>query len=431
MTIGSNWVNSHKHMMDAPLRSKLLGCIHNGNRFNTQFNVIVQFKQKPTKARIEAFQQQMGKSFILEHKLDCINAISGKASIECLQRMCETGVVHSISLNRRIKMSLDVATPSVASLAVQGSGLTGKGVTIAVLDTGIYPHPDLGNRIIGFKDFINNRQTPYDDNGHGTHVAGCAAGDGSSSSGKKYIGAAPKANIVGVKVLNKQGSGTTAQVIAGIQWCLDNRRRYGIRIINLSLGGNASVSCSNDLLCQAVGSAVKAGLVVVVAAGNSGPRARTISTPGISPHAITVGAANDRTTVPQSDDIIANFSSVGPTIDGVAKPDIVAPGVNITSLRAPGSLLDVQRANRRVGRWYLTLSGTSMATPIVSGTVAQILQKNPSLSPSQVKALLKQHAYNLGFNRNSQGNGEINVRFLRSSRSTSRFAIRTKQARKP
>jgi serine protease AprX len=427
----SNWMNTHKHMMDAPLRSRLLGCLRQGNRFNTHFPVIVKLKQKPTNARIRSFRQQMGTyDFSMQQKLGIINAISCKASMSCLQKMCETGMVQRIYLNRRVRTTLDVATPDVGTLAVQRSGLTGRGVTIAVLDTGIYPHPDLGNRIIGFKDMINNRQSPYDDNGHGTHVAGCAAGTGSSSTGsRQYIGTAPQANLVGVKVLNRQGSGTTDQVIAGIQWVLANRNRYGIRIMNLSLGGDAVVPSSNDPLCQAVESAVRSGLVVVVAAGNSGPRPGTISTPGISPSAVTVGAANDLNSVQQSDDTIASFSSVGPSIDGLTKPDVVAPGVSIISLRAPGSLIDLQRPGSRVGRWYLSLSGTSMATPIVSGAVAQLLQQNPSLSPSQVKALLKQNAANLGYDRNTQGSGELNVRFLTSTSRSARLTIRSKRAR--
>ncbi|MFC4770300.1 S8 family peptidase [Effusibacillus consociatus] len=380
-----------------------------------KLSVIIQFDDQVTTATAAALNEH-AKSHRLKvtrhHPM--IQSVTAKVSISRLKCLCDSEAVKGIYLDREVHAVLDSATPSIGSSAAQQSGLTGKGVTIGVIDTGIYPHPDLTqprNRIIAFKDFVNNRTEPYDDNGHGTHVAGDAAGNGLKSQGK-YRGSAPEADLVGVKVLNKQGSGQLSSVIAGIEWCVVNCHLFGIRIISLSLGSTATTASKDDPVCQAVEKAWKAGLVVVVAAGNEGPASGTIASPGISPSVITVGAADDHNTVSQSDDTAANFSSRGPTIEGLTKPDILAPGVAITSLRSPRSFLDKSNSGARVGDWYFTLSGTSMATPIVSGAIAQILEQKPNLTPDQVKALLKEHAVDLGLDPNTQGSGEVNVNFL-------------------
>lgn len=377
--------------------------------------VMVQFKNELTDTKVNSIIECIGSPrFSITKILPMINCITLKVCICDLKKLCDHEAVSRIYLDRKVHTTLDIATPSIGSVAAQQAGLTGNGVTIAVIDTGIYPHPDLTepvNRIIAFKDFIQNRTTPYDDNGHGTHVAGDAAGNGRQSGGI-YLGPAPEANLVGVKVLNKQGYGQLSTVIAGVEWCIENRDRFGIRIISMSLGSSGTSSCADDPLCQAVEKAWNNDLVVVVAAGNEGPGAGTISSPGISPSAITVGATDDHGTIKQSDDTVADFSSCGPTPDGVIKPDIVSPGVAITSLRSPRSFLDKTNPDARVGTWYFTLSGTSMATPIVSGTVAQILQQNPNLKPDQVKSLFIQNAVDLGFDPNTQGSGEVNVNFL-------------------
>ncbi len=286
---------------------------------------------------------------------------------------------------------LDVAAPVVHSQVLWERSLTGKGIVVAVLDTGIYEHPDLTGRILAFKDLVKQRTTPYDDNGHGTHCAGDVGADG-SQSGSLYRGPAYEAGLVGVKVLNKTGSGSLSTVIEGIQWCIENKESLGIRVISMSLGSTATESCASDPVCQAVEAAWSSGIVVCAAAGNEGPEAGNISSPGISPQAITVGALDDRNTVDGSDDQAAFFSSRGPTIDGLTKPDVLAPGVSIISLRSPGSKIDKQNKAARVDKWYFSLSGTSMATPVCAGVVAQILQSDPSLTPDQVKARLINNA---------------------------------------
>jgi serine protease AprX len=270
---------------------------------------------------------------------------------------------------------------------VWDEGITGKGVTIAVVDTGIYPHPDIKGRILAFKDFVNGRDAvPYDDNGHGTHVAGCAAGSGEKADGH-FKGPAPEANLVGVKVLSGQGSGSMAGIIKGIQWVIDNKDRYNIKVMNLSLGGPANLKEKDDLVSLAIKRAADAGIVPLIAAGNSGPMKYTIGTPAICSEALTVGAYDDKNTANKSDDTMAFFSSRGPTTrDGKVKPDIASPGVQIVSLRSPGSMIDKENVPH-LGDYYVLLSGTSMATPVMAGVIADMIQANPNLTPAQVKEI--------------------------------------------
>ncbi|MEQ8187434.1 MAG: S8 family peptidase [Candidatus Eremiobacterota bacterium] len=335
---------------------------------------------------------------------------------------------------------------------------TGKGVAIAILDTGIYPHPDIKDKIIAFKDFVNDRETPYDDNGHGTHVAGDAAGTGLLSQGK-YKGTAPEANLVGIKVLNSDGGAKVSDIVEGIDWVVQNRDKYNIRIINMSVG----VPVTKDQ-CNAINEAVKrateSGIVVVAAAGNEGPVEGTIAAaPGNSPYAITIGAIDDKNTPQKDDDEIASFSSRG-TKDGLLKPDLVAPGTNIVSLRVGGSELDKQSTAieyikslsddklkilppvlyenfgmdpGRISKmsdaelrnfWnktfskininsvddnYISMQGTSMATPLTAGIIADMLEVNPQLSPAQIKDILTKTADDMGQPKTSQGAGVLDA----------------------
>lgn len=245
-------------------------------------------------------------------------------------------------------------------------------VVIAVIDTGIDAgHVDLsGGKVIGWKDYVNNRTSPYDDQGHGTHVAGIAAGSGAGNAA--YKGVAPGAALVGIKVLDRNGSGSMSNVTAGIDWAISNKDTYGIDIINMSLGTSGS-SDGRDATSQATNRAADAGIVVAVAAGNSGPAKQTIGAPGAAEKALTVGAMAD----PGKGGFnLADFSSRGPTADGRMKPDIAAPGYQINAARANS------------GNGYVAYSGTSMATPFTAGTVALMLAANPSLSPDQVKSML-------------------------------------------
>jgi subtilisin family serine protease len=282
-------------------------------------------------------------------------------------------------------------------------GVTGAGIGVAVVDSGISPHAALKNRIVANVSFVTGDPSTADAFGHGTHVAGIIAGTATAATSLYSSGVAPGAQLINVRVLGADGSGYTSDVIAGIDWAVANRSRYNIRIINLSLGHAVTESASTDPLCLAVQRAVQAGVVVVAAAGNEGRapnQARElggITSPGNSPSALTVGAISTQGTPSRDDDTVADYSSRGPTeYDFAMKPDVVAPGSAIISLEAAnGYLVSHYPFLHRAGSGtnaYMQLSGTSMAAPMVSGAVALLLQGSPNLSPSQIKLALQSGA---------------------------------------
>lgn len=326
----------------------------------------------------------------IDGEIRLLNGYYGKLHPDTIRDLADRDGIR-IYYDRKVYAFLDVASKTTKAFEVQSQmGFTGKGITIAVIDTGIHPHDDLikpNNRIVGFADLVGNRKDPYDDQGHGTHCAGDAAGGGYQSEGL-YVGPAYEANLVGVKVLDAEGGGNLSTVIRGVEWCIEHKEELGIRILSLSLGAPAFESYRDDPLCQAVEKAWHSGLVVCAAAGNEGPAPLTISTPGIDPVILTVGAADDRNTPERSDDEKAPFSSRGPTFDQLVKPDVYAPGTDIISLSVPGSPLERELPENRVGEHYIRLSGTSMATPICAGVIALMLEANPYLSPNDVKSIL-------------------------------------------
>ena len=278
-------------------------------------------------------------------------------------------------------------------------------ISIAILDTGVASVPDLQGRILDSVDFINGQNHPYDDNGHGTHVAGIAVGDGFASGGV-YVGVNPKANILSVKILDSSGRGNSSNALAGLQWVYDNAERYNIRVANLSIG-TADVG-SNDPLVRMSEALWDAGVVVVAAAGNAGPEASTVTSPGSSRKIITVGAVEDS----HCDSIAtANFSGQGPTSECVIKPNILAAGCDIVSCLSNSPELSLQRLMKMklVGRYYVRMTGTSMAAPFVSGAVSLLLAKYPNLTPDQVKLMIKYSAVDLRMPPNRQGWGIINM----------------------
>ncbi|CDQ20596.1 S8 family peptidase [Halobacillus karajensis] len=380
-----------------------------------KFPVIIEFEEeKVMYSGISKVHDLVGKEkhCKVEHEFPSTCCCSGVLTASAIEKILSDDChIKKIYYDREVMALLDVASPAVHARALNQMGLTGKGVNIAVVDTGVYPHQDLTqpeNRLIAFKDVVNNREEAYDDNGHGTHCAGDAAGNGFASN-DKYQGPAPEAGIIGVKVLNQMGSGSLSTIIAGIQWCIDHKEEYQIDILSLSLGAAADESDCDDPLVQIVDQAWESGIVVIVAAGNSGPDQRTVATPGISSKVITVGAVDDRNTVERSDEQIASFSSRGPACGEDSKPDLVTPGVNIVSLRSPGSYLDKTSKSNRVEDDYFNLSGTSMATPICAGVAALILQEHPEYTPDQVKQQLLAGAVDIGLPPYVQGAGYLDA----------------------
>lgn len=275
-------------------------------------------------------------------------------------------------------------------------GLTGKGVGVAVLDTGIFPHRDFEDRIVVFKDMLRGKRHPYDDNGHGTHISGIIGGSGLSSDGQ-YQGVAPGCSLISVKVLDQKGNGYASDVLSGLKWIYQHREEYGIRIINISVGSFTKKGMSEEsALVKGVDAAWDAGFVVIVAAGNNGPGIHTITTPGISRKVITVGCSDDYKEVDVAGSRMIDYSGRGPTNACVCKPDLVAPGSSIISC-----------ANRPSG--YTVKSGTSMSTPLVSGAIALLLEKYPYMTNKDVKLHLREKAVDLGLPRNQQGWGMLDV----------------------
>jgi serine protease AprX len=239
-------------------------------------------------------------------------------------------------------------------------------------------------------------------------VAGVAAGNGIMSRGK-YRGVAPEANIVAVKVLDDAGRGNATDALAGIQWVIDNQERYNIRVANLSIG-TIDVG-STDPLVRAVEAAWDAGIVMVIAAGNNGPRKQSITSPGTSRKAITVGASDDQNIVDIGGSNMKNFSGRGPTLECIVKPDIVAPGCGIISCLTNSPELSEKRLAKMkiVDDYYVQMSGTSMASPRIAGAIVLLLAKYPKMTPNEVKLRLKHTAVDLRFSPNRQGWGMLDI----------------------
>jgi serine protease AprX len=304
---------------------------------------------------------------------------------------------------------------------------------VAVLDSGVTTTSDLGaGRIVGWKDFVNRRTTPYDDAGHGTFVTGLIAGDGTASlpldaggyAEVQFRGVAPAADVVGIKVLDETGQGRASAVMAGVLWAIAHKDRYNIRVLNLSIGSNPVAPADFDPMTRVVEYAWLNGITVVCAAGNEGEfGAGGILSPGTSPYVITVGATDTRQTRTTSDDVVTYYSSVGPTLwDEYAKPDLVAPGNRLVSMRVRGSYIDVGFPQNLIpvddyapddpdkDPDYLMLSGTSTSAPVCAGVAALMIGEDDTLSPDDVKVRMMTTADPLdGVSRFKQGAGRLDA----------------------
>jgi serine protease AprX len=415
---------------------------------NQSQQVIVQYYKAPSQSETGLLGLLGG---LLKIVLGPINAIVEDILPSQLNAIASDPNVKYVSLDRPVAAhqafaitGAEYTTEPINAPLVWKQGYTGSNVGVAVIDSGITPATDLGGnttsllslggltnllsslgevapgangRIVYSQNFVPNEHDALDHYGHGTLVAGLIAGNGADSSGRQYFrtfrGSAPNANIINLRVLDENGSGTDSSVINAIDEAISLRQRFNIRVINLSLGRPIYESYKLDPLCQAVEQAWKAGIVVVVAAGNDGRDLNmnpegygTINSPGDDPYALTVGAMNTMDTAALQDDIIASYSSKGPSfIDHVVKPDIVAPGNLVTSLEFPQDPLAEnnpsfytwysfyqQNGAEIPSREYFPMSGTSMAAGVVSGAVADLVQAAPNLTPDQAKALIMVNA---------------------------------------
>jgi serine protease AprX len=353
---------------------------------NERVDVLVTLTAPASAERVDATSKRVG-GFVVKRRFAVVDAFAAsvnKGQAEALTHVPwvahveEDSAVRALNDGARSSFGVTKAradAPSLDGDADGSPGLHSAGdLVAAVIDTGIHAsHLDLDEgKVIGFKDLVNGRTEAYDDNGHGTHVAATIAGDGDARTDGRYAGVAPAAALVGVKVLDGAGNGTMSGVTAGIEWVVQNKATYGIEVVNLSLGA-AGCSDGTDATSQAVDAAQAAGLVVAVAAGNEGPGTCTIGAPGSAKGALTVGAMAD---VGAGGFSLASFSSRGKTADGRVKPDLVAPGVGVTS------------AQHGTTAGYVSFDGTSMATPFVAGVALLALDANPTLSPAQVRSAL-------------------------------------------
>jgi serine protease AprX len=386
------------------------------NGDSNRVTVIVQYRQMPTSAHLQTMRDG---GAAIKSTLHTIRAVTMRVPVSMLAELAKNPNVAYITPDRRVSMTTnneDYSAAVEADVAAAQFALDGTGVGVAVIDSGVADHADLHNvsgasRVVYSQSFVAGDTTTADKFGHGTHVAGLIGGTGASSGtgngyAVKFAGVAPNVNIINLRVLDQNGSGTDSQVIAAIQQAIALKSTYNIRVINMSLGRPVFESYTLDPVDQAVEAAWKAGIVVVVAAGNNGRDNSmgthgfaTIGVPGNDPAVITVGATRTNGTSTRADDSIASYSSKGPTlVDHLVKPDLVAPGNRLVSLRVASSTLDKSYPGFEVGpasgpAKYFRLSGTSMATPLVSGAVALMLQKNSALTPDQVKARLMKTAW--------------------------------------
>ena len=379
---------------------------------------------------VAALTAQMGGN--VSRQLPIINAVVADLPTSSLAALAGSALVQRIALNRRAAGTNERTSATVGATGVrQELGYNGTGVGVAVIDSGVTSwHDDLSGsapgsqRVDQFVDLINGATTPYDDYGHGTHVAGIIAGNGFDSGGARS-GIAPGAHLIVLKVLDQNGSGRIGDVIAALDYVVRNKGLFNIRIINLSVAAGVFESYTSDFLTLAAKKAVDAGILVVASAGNVGKDLNGhaqyggVTAPGNAPWVLTVGASSHMGTIDRSDDTVAAFSSRGPTaVDRAAKPDVVAPGVGIESLSNPNSTMFMSKAPYLLSGTvptayppYLSLSGTSQAAPVVSGTAALMLQANPWLTPNAVKAILQYTAQEYpGYDALTQGAGFLNAR---------------------
>ncbi len=375
-------------------------------------------------------------------KLDLINGRVLTVPNGLLPTLAANGSIAWLDYDRPVHLANFRTAVTVGARATEATlGLSGRGIGVAVIDSGIANwHDDLtarasrgrgdnrfgGQRVAAYLDFTGSG-TPYDQHGHGTHVAGTLAGNGYDSNGLR-AGMAPEATLVSLKVLDQNGTGTVSAVIQALDWVLKNKKAYNLRVVNLSLGAGVHQSYWRDPLTLATKGLVDNGIVVVAAAGNFGRIKDAngnskkawggVTAPCNAPWVLCVGASSTQGTLTRADDTMAPYSSRGPSaIDYLAKPDIVAPGTGTISLAVPGTTLSnsmsaflVPGIGGHPGLPYLSLSGTSMSAPVVTGTVAQMLQANPNLTPNLIKAILEYTAQiYAGYSPLEEGAGFLNT----------------------
>lgn len=329
-------------------------------------------------------------------ELPFISAFGVKVNASDIVSLSKINAINYITGSLKVQAQLDVARKVIN---LTQSNLA-HNFCVAIIDTGVYPSPDIvvpKNRLVKFVDLVNDKNMPYDDNGHGTFITNTLAGNGLVSGGK-FCGIDPNANVIVIKALNAEGETGAVTILKAMQWIMDNQAKYNIKVVCMSFG--SMVLGNSDPLIVGAEVLWNNGITVVAAAGNSGPEPETIKSPGASSKIITVGALNDNrennTNLIKEKFNVASFSSRGPIL-GNYKPDVLAPGVNIVGA-CNFSLLK---------KHYNTMSGTSVATPMVAGICSLLLAKNINLSPNAIKRILINNTFKIENNHNAEGYGVI------------------------
>ena len=327
-----------------------------------------------------------------------INALGVTLNLEDLSKISNYKHLEYITSSTKVFTQVNVSKKVSNLQTLEQEGLTGKDICVAIIDTGVKPHLDFvmpRNRIVCFKDFVNKKEFPYDDNGHGTFVASVLGGNGLVSGGK-FNGIAPNVNIISLKALDEKGETGAFTILEAMQWVFDNKEKYNIKVVCMSFGSNPLGN--TDPLKLGAETLWDNGVIVVAAAGNSGPERASIKSPGISSKIITVGALddcrNEKGEFNEKNFKIADFSSRGPAFR-FYKPDLIASGVNLCA------------ACHNFENDYTTMTGTSVATPIIAGTCALLCEKYKKITPLQIKSLLIQNTKPLTKDKNKEGFGYL------------------------
>jgi serine protease AprX len=381
-------------------------------RADRRAEVIVQLRPGTSLAEGRALVRSLGGR--VSRELRIINGLGAVVSPAAAGALERDARVHAVSANAQIHTSGDsIYTPSLLQtsfiqstrtqrLWADYTGATGRGVGVAVVDTGVAGQlpdfrvsaSDTRSRVIASAVVNPAAQTATDTYGHGTHVAGLIAGNGNQRASidpfdSKYVGTAPQANLVSIKISDDAGNASLIDVIDGIQFAVDHKSDYNVRVINLSLNSTVAESYRTDPLDAAVEEAWFSGIVVVTAAGNAGSASDSVSySPANDPYVISVGAVDDQATQDPLDDLLTSWSSHGTTQDGVRKPEILAPGAHLVSTMAPGAAYTTMCPACLVGTEYMQLGGTSMSSAVVAGIAAGLTEKHPDWTPDQVKGAL-------------------------------------------
>ena len=383
-------LNKFADKIDEELMKKVKLCAQSKHSCVVYVNSFMLFKKVLKKAGIKEC-----------YDYPFISAMGVQLSDNQIINLTKNNDVKYISSGSRVFAQIGVSKKIMHINKFYDESIFGKSCSVAIIDTGINPHLDFcvpNQRIIKFVDLIEGRAEPYDDNGHGSFVAGIACGNG-IASGRKFAGIATQSNIIAIKALEKTGDAGAFKILEAMQWVYDNRRKFNIRVVCMSFG--SSPLGERDPLLLGAEALWNAGVVVVAAAGNSGPEDRSIKSPGVSNRIITVGGLSDNRDELGGFDMklfeVAEFSSRGPA-GCYLKPDLIAPATNITGVNKLGG--------------YQKMSGTSVATPMIAGIACLIIDKNPDITPDQLKVRLVRSCRSIAKNRNYEGFGWFDAELL-------------------